>query len=1296
MRMTVIRRERLKPLQARTTLMRTAAMLLVLMLVSPVAAAIVDDQEVQINLEIDGEPILPTYSLAVQLAFDRVEELDQYSEDQLAETDEWLVVTQIPLEKQIWSVASPEKVKATSVLRGAYIWTFDEPLNAISDLKVALELGQIESFSPLVERQQHTRDNPNDPELGAQWHLDNYGQTSGLAGEDINATDIWDHYRGEGVIISIVDDGLDHEHPDIEDNYDPTYSYDWCNDDSDPAPSDWNGHGTAAAGVAAAVGNNSLYVSGAAWEATLAGSTLIACWAGDSTEADALSFENDDIDIYSNSWGPSDDGSTLAGPGPLTLAAFEEDAYWGRGGLGNSITWAAGNGLGSDDNANKDGYANSRFTIAVTAINHEGDQSYYAEPGANILVAAHSNGDGEGITTTDITGSGGYNGSGNVTHTFGGTSSATPLAAGVIALMYDANQDLTWRDVQEILLRTARMNDPNDSSWNTNGAGHDVSHKYGFGAVDAGAAVSMALNWTTLESEMNATFGPYYENYDIPDGNSSWSEFPVDIPLELSLESIDVIVDINHTYRGDLDIVLVSPDGTESWLAESNGDANDDFSNWLFNTVHHWGESSLGEWILKVRDAGSGDNGTLNSWQLIFHGVDIDFDHDDDGLSDENETLIWGTDPYDADSDDDGLSDYDEVMTHGTDPLMSDSDTDGLTDEQELNTYGTDALDSDSDDDGLSDGVEVNYWGTDPLDYDADADNDLFYHFQDCNDNNPNVNPGTYERLNGIDDDCDEVTDEGFNFTDRDSDGLKDWPEYHVHGTDFEDDDTDDDGLTDGVEVNTHGSDPLTYDPDADSDGFHWFLDCDDEDEYRNPALPELLDDKDNDCDLIVDDGFWDIDSDSDGLDDYDEFHNVTSDPYDGDTDDDGLPDGLEVNTYQSNPLWADPDDDGDGWYWFQDCQDDDSERAPFLPEMLDSKDNDCDDEIDEDFHARDSDNDGLGDYDEYHNLSTDPEDADSDDDGMTDGKEILETKSNPLVFDHDRDEDGFYAFEDCEDLIESINPDASETWNGWDDDCNDVIDDSLIRSEIILTSPETSETISWDSVNDTLRIDIHGIPIEVSKTVVWEMEGITLAGNMSDDGQTLILEAIDCESKDWDLAVILCKNGDALRYLNVSITDSGFVTQMQWIVDVEVYIPPPTILESLFAFFGSTVGIVVMLLILLSVVGGVSFAGMKMRENKMVADAYAEFRVNQRPPGAAPEHRGAELPSAPDLSALLSQHSQNAPAAVEEIPMLGATAVAAAPVVESNLPPMLGASAVAEQSIEETEDETESFDSEE
>ena len=175
-------------------------------------------------------------------------------------------------------------------------------------------------------------------------------------------------------------------------------------------------------------------VSGAAPDANLIGLELISCNTPDSKEADALSHENQIIDIYSNSWGPSDDGSTLEAPGPLTMAAFEDDVANGGGGLGNIITWAAGNGLDSDDDSNKDGYANARQTIAVTAITHQGDQSWYAEPGANILVAAHSDGDGEGITTTDIEGSSGYTNN-DYTNDFGGTSSATPLASGVIALL---------------------------------------------------------------------------------------------------------------------------------------------------------------------------------------------------------------------------------------------------------------------------------------------------------------------------------------------------------------------------------------------------------------------------------------------------------------------------------------------------------------------------------------------------------------------------------------------------------------------------------------------------------------------------------------------------------------------------------------------------------------------------------------------------------------------------------------------------------------------------------------------
>ena len=471
------------------------------------------------------------------------------------------------------------------------------------------------------------------------------------------------------------------------------------------------------------------------------------------------------------------------------LAAFEEDAYQGRNGLGNIITWAAGNGLTSDDNANYDGWANSRFTIAVSAITHYGEQSYYSEPGANILIAAHSNGDGEAITTTDIhdnpdisSDDAGYD-NGNVTNSFGGTSSATPLAAGVIALILEANENITWRDLQHILVNSARKNDPNDSSWEINDAGHDVSHKYGFGAIDAGLAVSLAENWTNVDNEINQTFGPYNPSFDIPTSSNAWSEFDVQVNEDISLESIDIIVDIDHPDRGDLDIVLESPNGTQSWLAEEHNDGGNDYSNWLFNTVHHWDESSLGTWTLKIRDTTSGSSGTLNSWQMITHGMDIDLDHDDDGISDENETLVWGTDPYNEDTDNDGINDYDEIFIYLTNPNLADSDSDGLTDSVEISVYQTNPNNDDTDDDGLTDGAEINLWQSNPLIYDADNDSDFYYHFDDCDDQNADINPGKPEKLNGFDDNCDNFVDEGYNFTDRDNDGLKDWPEYHIHNT---------------------------------------------------------------------------------------------------------------------------------------------------------------------------------------------------------------------------------------------------------------------------------------------------------------------------------------------------------------------------------------------------------------------------------------------------------------------------------------------------------------------------------
>ncbi|HEV8634173.1 MAG TPA: S8 family serine peptidase [Chloroflexota bacterium] len=468
--------------------------------------------------------------------------------------------------------------------------------------------------------QQHPRA-PSDPLYPSQWHLSNRGQSGGTPGQDANVEPAWQAGTlGTGALIGIVDDGLQHTHPDLAPNYQPALSWDYNGRDPDPAPAPTDRHGTAVGGVAGARDDGAACGVGVAYRAGLAGIRLIAGPATDADEASALTHRYDAIQVYNNSWGPFDDGARLEGPGPLTLEALEDGATNGRGGLGSIYVWAGGNGRQSGDDVNYDGYANSRFTIAVGAVDHNGVQSYYSEPGAALVVVAPSSGSGAGITTTDLRGADGYT-TGDCYAGFGGTSSAAPLVAGVVALTLEANPLLTWRDVQQILIDTAQKNDPLDPEWTANGAGRLVSHRYGFGRVDAAAAVRAARTWASLAPATSRTAGPASIGQALPDNNASGVTSTVVVADALAVEHVEVVLNATHPRRGDLEVVLTSPSGTRSVLARRHGDAGANYAGWRFMSTRHWGESSAGTWSLRVADVSPGQSGTFDSWTLIVHGA---------------------------------------------------------------------------------------------------------------------------------------------------------------------------------------------------------------------------------------------------------------------------------------------------------------------------------------------------------------------------------------------------------------------------------------------------------------------------------------------------------------------------------------------------------------------------------------------------------------------------------------------------------------------------------------------------
>lgn len=541
-----------------------------------------------------------------------------------------------------------------------------------------------------------------DPLYAEQWHLARLG----------GIEDVWADYTGLGITVAIYDDGIEYDHIDLDDNYDASQHLRWLGTELDPYPANENeaNHGTAVAGVIAGERNGEGTV-GIAYDATIVGVNIFSGLAN-INQADTSGFEYaidqmGNFDVVNHSWGgaPTYLNDTAA-PILAYVQAAEDATTFGRGGLGTIILKAAGNWA---DSSQGDFTDTTRFSITVGAYDSDGDVSWYSSRGANMLISAPSSGntivDADGnltaesdlrIPTTDRQGTFGYGpddwSSAFDTSGFGGTSSATPTVAGVVALMLDANEALGWRDVQTILSQSATWTGsevgvqnlatevvPLDlnadgirettgpdqieyfpGTWNGsetwNGGGMHFSEDYGYGAVNVLSAVRMSEVWSLFgEADTSANEASYSTGTMTPNlsvsGNGDLDTWTFDYSgPAMDLEYVDISMALSTTLMQELMFQITSPDGTTITLLDVP--INDytpayDFLGfflvevsvtWTFGANAFRGEDPNGTWTITLMEKdvtfdvdnyGVEYNGnTLTQLGMTFYGSDTGLDND--------------------------------------------------------------------------------------------------------------------------------------------------------------------------------------------------------------------------------------------------------------------------------------------------------------------------------------------------------------------------------------------------------------------------------------------------------------------------------------------------------------------------------------------------------------------------------------------------------------------------------------------------------------------------------------------
>lgn len=487
---------------------------------------------------------------------------------------------------------------------------------------------------------------PADPDYVKQWYL-------GAVGAPV----AWDRgYSGKGVKVLVLEasgdfavdrQAADLNHADLVSNKSAYFK----------DTNQHSAHGTQVAGVIGAA-RNGIGGVGVAYGVTLDSRAFIPSSNPASTVArfreDLMTMR--DYDVVNNSWGhgtPDQFGwlaSLTAGDPAIMLqtqaefVAQKSAANHGRNGLGTVMVYGAGNQRAKGFDAGLNTLTSNEYTINVGGVNQIGNvggsnqpAKAFSERGANILVAAPAS----NILTASVSVEtpDGEKVGGESAETQG-TSFAAPIVSGVAALMLEANAKLTYRDVQSILALTARKDmgagaassttwsNNQDKAWN--GVGMHFSHDFGFGMVDAAAAVRMAETWVSNDQAPVYTDSVAAQANALPDGGQRILAFHVD--QHVSAEQVLLHLSLGHARWSDLVVTLISPSGTRSILLDrpglTGGIANPLNATTLdvdLMSVHFRGEDVHGQWQLVVEDkaAGAGGvNGLQASLQVVGSGAD--------------------------------------------------------------------------------------------------------------------------------------------------------------------------------------------------------------------------------------------------------------------------------------------------------------------------------------------------------------------------------------------------------------------------------------------------------------------------------------------------------------------------------------------------------------------------------------------------------------------------------------------------------------------------------------------------